>query len=130
MELKIDNAAVEAMVKEHIHLAVVQAVSSKSDFFVAQIVKAALEKPVCDSYGHPVRPPKTLIEHSTEKMIRECADEAAKEWLETQKPKIKELVRKHLDSKSKGLIANVAERLCASFNDIRVGVWLKGNEDR
>lgn len=123
MELKVDNAAIEKLVHEHIRAAVMGALASKSDFLIGKLVDEALGQKR-NSYDR-----QTILHTMIDDMIRKAATEAANEWLGEQKPKIKKLVHDALGKKSTGLVAMVAEQLVANFGKgMHVNVWIKGEE--
>lgn len=132
MEISVDNASVERLVDHHIKQAVAEALSSKTDYLVQQLVEAALTKPVLDSYGRPKERNGrrvTVVDNAVEKLICEAANEAAAEWLDDQRPQIKKLVRQRLNSQTKGLVAQLADKLTTSLaKDLQCGVWFRSSD--
>lgn len=122
MEIKVDNDSIEKLVLKQVRVAVVEALSGKSDYIVERIVDEALKKPAKDRYG--CSRGKTIVEQMTDDTVREAATEAANEWLKEQKPKIKALIARKLGAKTKGLVASVAEQMTASFETgFKAKVW-------
>jgi hypothetical protein len=123
MELQVDNKAIEQLVREHIRIEVMKALSGQSDYLIGRLVDEALAGKR-NSYDS-----ETILQKMIGEMIRKAANEAAQEWLVEQQPKIKKLVHASLGKKSDGLVASVAEQLVAGFaKGINVKVWL-GSED-
>ena len=134
MDIKVDNQAIEELVKTHIALAVAQALSNKADYFIQRLVDAAINKPVLDRYNHPIRGPDgkplTVIDDTLNKMIVLAANEAAQEWVNAQQPEIKKLVRQKLQARNKGLIARIADKLTARMaHGFDVSVFLRCKDD-
>ena len=123
MELQIDNAAIEKLVHEHIRVEVMKALGQKSDYLIGRLVDEAL------AAKHNSYDQKTILHKMIDEMIRKAATEAANEWLEEQKPKIKKLVHEALGKKSDGMVAAVASGLVANFGKgFDISVWLKGKD--
>lgn len=124
MELKVDNESIEKIVNEQIRAAVATTLATKSDYLIEQLVRQVMTQKK-DSYSRV-----TIWEDMVDRMIRGAANEAAKEWMEEQKPKIKALVAKKLGAKTKGLIASVADQLVAKFGKgMDVNVWIRPDDD-
>ena len=109
MEIKVDNASVETLVTNEIRLAVAKAIEGKNSYLVQRLVTEVLERKK-DHYSR-----ETIIEGTIDAMIQSAAKEAAQEWVNQMKPEIKKLVAAKLGSKTKGLIAQVADQLVANF---------------
>ena len=120
MEIKVDNASVETLVTNEIRLAVAKAIEGKNSYLVQRLVTEVLERKK-DHYSR-----ETIIEGTIDAMIQSAAKEAAQEWVNQMKPEIKKLVAAKLGSKTKGLIAQVADQLVANFGKgIDVSVYFK-----
>jgi hypothetical protein len=79
--------------------------SENSDVMVAKLVEQALAEKT-NAYDR-----RSRLETSLNAAVRDAANGAVQEWIDEQRPKIAALVRKKLNSKSKGLIASVADQL-------------------
>lgn len=124
MEIKIDNKSVEQLVQTQIRLAVAESLSKQTPYLVERLVMECLNQ---KSPNYPYQP---VLESMTQKMINEAANEAAQQWLDEQKPIIRKLVFEKLSSKSKGLIAQVADALTAKLGTgLGATVWLKNERE-
>lgn len=123
MEIKVDNASVEKIVEGQIKAAVLEALASKRDYVIEQLVKAALEKKA-DCYDR-----RTVVEKVIETAIIDEANAAATEWIAEQRPKIRALVKARLEKGHAELVRSVADQLVAKFaTGFDVSVWLKGKD--
>jgi hypothetical protein len=122
VELKIDNASIETLVKEQIKVAVAEALSRQSPALVNRLVDIALET----KRNHYDR--TSILDESINQMIRQEAQEGVKEWLDTKRADIRKQVFAALSKKSDGLVAKVVEQLVISLgNNLHVKAWL-GND--
>lgn len=125
MELKVDNKSIEPLINAQIKAAVADVLAKNSDTFIAKLVDAALAEPAKNDY-HDKRP---LIDKAIAEGLREAAMAAAKGWLDEQKPKIAEMVRRRLDGDKKSIIASIMDQLVGGFQrGVSVNVWFKGKE--
>lgn len=125
MELKIDNAAIERLVNEHIRVAVCDVLSKNTDTLVSRLVDDALAKP--DPNNRYDR--ESQVQKIVRTMIQAAASEAVNEWLTEKKPQIKKLVHAALVKKSDGLIGSVVDAMVAGLSrGIDVNCWLKSKD--
>lgn len=125
MELKIDNAAIEKLVKEHVAASIATVLSKNSDYLIQSLVKSAMEAKSERSYGN-----KSIMDEKIEALIRDEANNAIKEWLDSKRATIKKLVFDACSKKSDGLVATVVENLVASMKNLRVEVYMSGKDNR
>lgn len=123
MELKIDNASIEKLVQEHIKAAVAGALSQKSDFLIAELVRYAMAEKQ-NSYDRD-----TLLDRKISAMIREEAAAAIKEWLDEKRPTIRKQVWAAVSKQSDGLVAKIVEQLVLGLSQkLEVSAYLKNRE--
>ena len=101
-ELKIDIP--EKMIGDVIRSHMVKALGNKKDFLDA-IVKSALEAKK-DRYSNT-----TIYQDELAKMIREVASKTFKEWLDTQKEKIRIALIKRLTEDKEDFINTVCDKI-------------------
>lgn len=130
MDLKIDNDAIEEIVQSRIALAVTEALAKDAPVLIDRLVREALSKKEERRYGP--QPARTIIEKLAHEKIVEAAKDAAGEWLEEVKPRVKELVAEKLASKTDGLIASIADQMVASLqSELAIDVRFKcGDGDK
>lgn len=121
MEINVDNGSIEKIVEGQIKAAVLEALASKSESVIEHLVTAALSEPDKNSYGR-----KTIVQAEIDKAIVEEANNAAKEWLDAQRPKIRALVKARLEKGTHELVKTIADQLVARFaGGFDVSVWFK-----
>lgn len=119
MELKIDNASIETLVKEQIKVAVAGVLSAQTPELVNRLVNLALSEKR-HNYDST-----TLLDESIRAMIRDEAQAGVKEWLDTKRADIRKQVFAALSKKSDGLVAKVAEQLVVELgNNLHVKAWM------
>jgi hypothetical protein len=122
MELKIDNAAIEKLVQEHIRVALAGVLQANSAPLISRIVDYAMNEKDPGSYGR-----HTILESAISKMIREEALAASKEWMDSKRPEIRKLVLATLARKSDGLVAKVVDQLVAGLSSgLKINVLFGG----
>lgn len=101
-EVKVD---VSEIVKARIEVALAEALSQDPTKLVEAVVKTALSQKK-DSWSS-----ETLLQATIKTMIQEAAHDAFKKWVEENKPKIENAVKKRLAKENDDFISTLAEKL-------------------
>lgn len=112
LNIRIPKGAVEGVVNAHIQAAVAKALGANPQALIDRVVHVAMHAKK-DSYSR-----ETLFEAAVARMIRQVAEEEFKVWLEENKVKIREALRKKLSTQgfAKMLSDHLADSCYVSVN--------------
>lgn len=106
--------AVAAIVEAKIRESVASALNKDTGALVESIVELALTEKR-HSYDQA-----TIFQTHVNKKIREAAHDAMVEWLDEQRPAIRDAVRKRLSKNGAKLITELADKLAVATTELRI----------
>jgi molybdopterin-guanine dinucleotide biosynthesis protein A len=122
MELKIDNATLEQLVKEHVKAAVAGVLAKNTPVLIERFVHEAMNAKDPRGYHDD-----KLFDQAVVAAIHEEAKGALNDWIAEQRPVIRKIVYDQL-TKKRGLAQKLADGLVAGLSrDLTVETWIKGS---
>lgn len=123
VSVQISTENMERLIDAHIQAALTEALSRDPEQLIEKVVTQALSQKK-DSYSK-----QTLFGESVNKMIREAAREALKEWLEANKSLIKKAIDKRLKQSPQKFINSISDKIVEGLGkSFHISATLKVDE--